>query len=454
MKFQQYSTAAVALIASVVSANPFAAKTTPTNAKAAYHSKLLEKAKVVRKIAENNQQQDAQVDLTQYSLRFEKCQFVKSYSQDLADEGADTVLATQRFVLFRLCPSSNCAKSCNSNYGEYLIDMQTYLQYTTEYRKQEQEEMCNACSQQCYYQANAADGQDANADGQDANADGQDANADGQDANADGQDANADGQDANADNGGGRFLADVASVSVDCSTCVTDCAKIQNMEANFYLDATNFINCQQIKDGNDDGQPLYAGPLCASQGSKIKIGVFTDDDCMIVDSTKDVDNYLTDENGNGMKLSHALLKTTYSTSSCISCSKQVKNGNYYQSENQEVCAELYEDAGKCESVHGFSGLSSSQNQYYDASNQLANEDLVCDFISSLKSGTYSQDGEIVIGGARMYKRGGTSTSGGQKFALTFFIIGTVGLAVYAAMLHSQLTRGGKPSLSTQGGAMA
>jgi hypothetical protein len=423
------------LLASAVTAtNPFAAKTTPTNARAAYHSKLLEKATVLRSLA----QQEADVDLTQYSLRFEKCQFVKSYSQDLADEGADTILATQRFVIFRLCPSSNCAKSCNSNYGEYVIDMQNYLQYTTQFRQQEQEEMCNTCKEQCYYQAdNAAAGDDA------ANA------AAGDDA------ANAEAAGDDAANGA-RFLADVAySSSVDCSTCMTDCSKIENMEANYYLDATNFINCQEIKAADDDGQALYAGPLCASQGSKIKIGVFTDEDCMFVDSSKDVDNYLTDENGNGMKLSHALLKTTYSTSSCISCAKQVQNGNYYQSENQEVCAELYEDAGKCEKTHGFdNGLSSNQNYYYDASNQLANEELVCDYISSLKSGTYSQDGEIVIGGARMYKRGGTSTSGGQKFALTFFIIGTVGLAVYAAMLHSQLTRGGKPSLSTQGGAMA
>ena len=103
-------------------------------------------------------------------------------------------------------------------------------------------------------------------------------------------------------------------------------------------------------------------------------------------------------------------------------------------------------------MHGFVGISSD---YYDeASNQVSNENLVCEFIDSLKSGTYSQDGEIVIGGSKMYTNGGTSTTGGQKFALTFFIIGTVGLAVYAAMLHSQLTKGGKADLSTQGGAMA
>jgi hypothetical protein len=42
----------------------------------------------------------------------------------------------------------------------------------------------------------------------------------------------------------------------------------------------------------------------------------------------------------------------------------------------------------------------------------------------------------------------------QKFSLTFFILGSVGLAGYAAMMHSQLTKGAKADLSRQGGAMA
>jgi len=94
------------------------------------------------------------------------------------------------------------------------------------------------------------------------------------------------------------------------------------------------------------------------------------------------------------------------------------------------------------------------NNYYGYENQLENEETVCDFISSLKSGTYAQDGEIVVGGSSSYHSGTTSTTGGQKFALTFFILGTVGLAVYAAMLHSNLTKSAKSDLSSQGGAMA
>jgi len=103
-------------------------------------------------------------------------------------------------------------------------------------------------------------------------------------------------------------------------------------------------------------------------------------------------------------------------------------------------------------THGFdNGYSNKYNEY---GNQLENEDTVCDFISSLKSGTYAQDGEIVVGGSNSYHSGSTSTTGGQKFALTFFILGTVGLAVYAAMLHSNLTKSAKSDLSSQGGAMA
>lgn len=113
---------------------------------------------------------------------------------------------------------------------------------------------------------------------------------------------------------------------------------------------------------------------------------------------------------------------------------------------------IYEAAAKCEQSHNFEN---GVDKYYaNYQNQVDNEELICEYISSLKSGTYSQDGEIVIGGSPSYSPGGTSTTGGQKFALTFFILGTVGLAVYAAMLHSQLTKGGKADLSTQGGAMA
>jgi len=420
------SMAIALLMATSAAANPFAAKQTPTDAKSAYMSKLMKKAVPTKNSqlrglgGDDGANAEIDVDITGYSLKFIQCQFVKAYSQDLADANADSVLATQRFVIFRLCPSGSCS-SCNTNYGEYAIDMYDYLGYTVEYRQEEQEEMCNTCKEQCYYDAD--------------------------------DQADADAGDDAAEEEAGDDAAErrLASSSLDCDTCLTACQKIENMEANYYVDATNFINCQQIQEDNGYGA-LYAGPTCASQGSKIKIGVFKDEDCMYLDSSKDVDEFLADENGNQVKVSHALLKTVYDESECIDClADKEGDDDAAEDEVKDVCANLYMTAGKCEKKHGFMDGMYDNSDY---SNQVSNEDLVCEFISSLKSGTYSQDGEIVIGGSKMYTNGGTSTTGGQKFALTFFIIGTVGLAVYAAMLHSQLTKGGKADLSAQGGAMA
>jgi hypothetical protein len=435
--------AAFTLLAAVT-ANPFAPKST-NSAKSAYMSKLMRGAtptanSQLRRLDED----EYEVNIAAYSVKFEQCQFVKSYDAELAeDEDSSTVLATKRFVVFRLCPNSGCA-SCNvGNYGEYLVDLDTYLQAAVEYMSDYQEGMCEACDE-----CNAND--DGGAD-------------DGDDA--DGNDGNDGDQDNDGDNDGGderklkKSSRKLASYNVDCDTCYDDCQKIANMEDNGFYDATNFLECDMIYDPEDDNrQAYYAGPICASNGSKIKIGVFTDENCAYLDSTKDVDDYLKNDDGNAMKLSHALLKTTYSDT-CISCKEPADDddenndgGNDAEDADEviELCETLYEASAKCELVHGFDGGYSNYDGY---ENQLANEEVVCDFLTSLKSGTYDEEGEIVVTGAASSSNS-TDTSGGQKLALTFFILGTVGLAGYAAMLHSKLTKGGKTDLSSSGGAMA
>jgi hypothetical protein len=236
--------------------------------------------------------------------------------------------------------------------------------------------------------------------------------------------------------------------------------KIANMEQNGYTDATNFLECQMIYDPDDDGKAaLYAGPMCASGGSKIKIGVFEDENCNIPNLDKDVDDYLMDGNGGTLKLSHALLKNSYS-SDCISCSAVDENANNNGGQNQkdqngdnvlDMCQNLYESAAKCETTNGFANGYSNYNAY---DNQLSQESVVCDFVASLKAGSYDQYGEIVVHGASSSSGGGSQTTGGQKFALTFFVLGTIGLAGYAAVLHSKLTKGGSAGLADSSGALA
>jgi len=403
------------IIGAVQASNPFMAKS-KNNAKSAFASKLVTGARRL-----DDADEEYEVNISGYAVKFEKCQFVKSYDDELAEEeDSETVLATKRFVIFKLCPDSSCS-SCNYNYGEYMIDLETYLESTVQYQQELQEEMCNQCDENCEAE-----------------------------------------EEEEEDNDERRRL------DVDCDSCQDECDKIENMEDNGYIDATEFLECQQIGDGGDDGIELYAGPMCASSGSKIKIGVFEDEDCNIVDNSKNVDDYLINDDGYQMKLSHALLKTVYADT-CISClvveeeeenedEDEDDNNDEEEEEEEEeepevtdMCQALYEGAAKCEKSHEFDG---GYADYDDYANQYSQEEVVCDFINSIESGTYEDNGEISLYGAGSTTNGGSDTTGGQKFALTFFILGSVALAGYAAMLHNKLTKGGKAGLSSQGGAMA
>jgi hypothetical protein len=99
---------------------------------------------------------------------------------------------------------------------------------------------------------------------------------------------------------------------------------------------------------------------------------------------------------------------------------------------------------------GNNGDNNGQNQNGYYYNQQKNEEAVCNYMQNVKSGIYDMTGEISISGGRSVAAGGSSTTGGQKFALTFFALGTAVMAGYAAMLHSQLVKGSKASLSGQG----
>jgi hypothetical protein len=417
--------------------NPFAPKVSANNAESAYTAKLVRGAKVMRSLEgeqqdnqnynyQQNQQAEGEIDLTNYSIKFEKCQFVKEFAGEEDGGGEDgNFLNLKRFVIFRLCPNNSCG-SCNYDFGEYLIDLETYLQATTEFVEQKQEAMCETCNE-CYEQAYNNDG----------------------------------------NNDGGNNENYYKCQNVDTSSCYEECQNIENMEENGYLDASEFIECQALENqnGNNNGMQYYAGAMSASSGSRIKIGVFTDEQCSILAENMDVESMLYGDNG-AMKLSYHKIKSVFPESECVaSCvqeqeddGNQDNNNGYQQKETAEVCQNLYEAAGKCESIHGFSAMKQYNyggNGNYNAySNQVRNEEAVCNYMSNVASGIYDMSGEIQISGGRSITGGGSATTGGQKFALTFFILGSIGLAGYAAMLHQQLTKGAKSNLAQQGGAMA
>merc|ERR1712151_1036238 len=154
MIFRVSSLALVAIVV-VSSSKSFAERILSASSNYAYMNRLMQSSHPT----ENSQlrhldQNGNEVDISSYSLKFQKCQFVKAYDDELAEnEDAETVLATKHFVVFRLCPSNSC-DSCNYGYGEYLIDMEEYLEATIEYAKDKQEEKCDQCEEECdgYYE--------------------------------------------------------------------------------------------------------------------------------------------------------------------------------------------------------------------------------------------------------------------------------------------------------------
>jgi len=415
------SLATAATIASAAkTSNPFAPKTTRNTPRSSYIGSLLAKATpTANSQLRRLDDADQEIDISSYSIKFEKCQYIKQYADEM-NENIDSVLETKRFVIFRLCPDNSCS-SCNANYGEYLVDMETYLESTLQDKQEEQENYCNAC-EECEADDDAA-------------------------------------------NDGGRALRRKLW-NVDCSSCYAQCQNIENMEENGYVDAADYLNCEKVYENENSGVAYYAGAICSNYGTRIKVGLFTDEDCSVFDENAAIDQYLKNDNGYNVKLSYHLLKKTFPSDDCVaSCTKVNENADNNGDDDQaddaeveisEVCENLYEAAGKCENPHGFaSGVDYSNSEYYDV--QTANEELVCDYITSISSGTYSETGEVVIeGGTRTVLASGYQTTGGQKFALTFFVIGTVGLTAYAALLYQKINkRGRRADLAEQGdGAMA
>lgn len=313
-------------------------------------------------------------DLSQYSIKFEKCQTTKQYNG--ANNDASTILSTKRFVLFRLCPDDSC-----SNYGEYIVDMDTYLQVTIPQIEADQEQYCNTC--------NACAAQD--------------------------------------------YVDDDGCNALDLDTCYGTCMNIAKMESNGYVDAAEYIQCGKVYENQNTGVMYYAGAMCSSAGSKIKIGLFADKYCTKLADVDSIDHYIKNNGGYNVKLSYHLLKQTFSAAD---------GGNfvancYEDGVVSEMCQNLYEVAGKCESTHGFVGMANDDENY---SNQLLNENQVCEFISNIRAGHYDQSGEIVLTGMSTYSLSRANLSDSQTFALAFFVVGTAGLALYAFYLRQKIVR--------------
>ena len=117
-----------------------------------------------------------------------------------------------------------------------------------------------------------------------------------------------------------------------------------NMQYDDAFKVDEYTECREYEQENDDANqndqayPYYIGPACTEDGADVKLELFYDETCSSVPegvTFSDISNGWTLPFGTG-----GLIST-----SCQSCMEYNDDGEY---ELKEMCQELYQDSGKCE----------------------------------------------------------------------------------------------------------
>mmetsp|Transcript_14429 Transcript_14429/g.21637 ORF Transcript_14429/g.21637 Transcript_14429/m.21637 type:complete len:379 (+) Transcript_14429:326-1462(+) len=327
---------------------------------------------------------DDEVDTTWisgYALKFQGCHHISQWNAE-ADGDEDVRIETKRLARFRLCPVDSCSKNsgagCSGKYGDYIVDMDTFLATYMENKEEAQEEACedygqNTCD--CYY----SDDEEGCMQTCYANA----------------------GMTECYDQDEGEYYG-----------------QAKQIEVADYLECTQYGGGRRLdeNDGDGDGDAAYyVGPYCSDQGGKIVLGMFTDDTC-----TEFADDYggrSTFESMTGTSLPYS--STSIVDSDCYSCAGETeKNDNgYYETETKEACGDLYDVAGKCESY--LSGEVSDVNES------------ACTYMQGIK---ITRKNGIIISGMATKNKVASVFIG--MFSVSFVLLGS-----YVYYLKTKLDRG-------------
>ena len=261
------------------------------------------------------------LDLSQYALKYVGCQNIKSFSDDLAeDSSATSVLALSKFVIFRFCQADLCSSyskyGCSENYGEYLIDLETYLLTMAEYHYSRYKQYCTTCMSCMSGQSRWLD--DVNTT----------------DDSILNETVSSTNDTATTDT--------TTTISCDydsaCENYKAACSNFKNSSITY----ENYFTCTAFSVANN---VAYLGPHCSKDGKTIQIGIFNDADC--AEYIGDVVNLQTFTgmtfNSNGLSF--------YDNGNCISCVDKDVYDLYEDGSTgdgvYDLCTALYDTGGKC-----------------------------------------------------------------------------------------------------------
>eukprot|EP00559_Dactyliosolen_fragilissimus_P006312 CAMPEP_0184854704 /NCGR_PEP_ID=MMETSP0580-20130426/78_1 /TAXON_ID=1118495 /ORGANISM="Dactyliosolen fragilissimus" /LENGTH=371 /DNA_ID=CAMNT_0027349007 /DNA_START=78 /DNA_END=1193 /DNA_ORIENTATION=- len=340
-------------------------------------------------LSEARRVEEAEEDFTWvsgFSIKFQGCHHVSQWN-DEADGEEDVKVQTKRLVRFRLCPVGTCsdesAGGCSSGYGDYIIDMNVFIEAYMENKREVEEYTCE------YYRENMCDCEDG--------------------------DDKDDGFDPDV-------CESACYESYGLDYCIEeepadDDGAIEMIEAEEYMECANIDFPDERRRRAEEAEEVeyFLGPYCASSGGKIYLGLFTDDTC-----TTFADEY----GGKNLFASMAGYSLPYSAESligpeCASCmepkdvDEQNQNDVADEDEVKEYCLEIYKAAGKCE-----------KDLYY-SSNQNA-----CVYMKGIK---ITRSNGVIIAGASNKNKVASAFTG--IFAVSFVLLGA-----YVYYLKTKLDR--------------
>jgi len=262
---------------------------------------------------------DEQMDysyVANYSIKFQGCDSVTQWNMGEDDDNGVRIKKVN-FARFRLCPIDSCSDDnkvgCTSEYGDYIVDLNTFVQSYLEDKQQTEEYNCE------YLQENSCGCDNDNVDDED-----------------------------------GCLNTCYANAGMDY--CIEDEDQGEQFQAQDYAQCAQF-EYEQNDDGNqrrleeaEEEVQYFIGAYCASDDGDVRLGFFSDDTCTQESSTSYYS--LT-----GSTLPYA--DESIVSTNCVSC-KAVDNdanqddnyGGDAEDQVKEMCEEVYMYAGKCESYMG------------------------------------------------------------------------------------------------------
>jgi hypothetical protein len=326
--------------------------------------------------------------ITKYSIKFQGCHHISQWN-DQAKEADDVRILTKRLARFRLCPSDSCANEkstgCKSKYGDYIVDMNTFVSSYLQAMVTDKETICKSTKQDCEQSC-------ANADD-------------------DGVQAKNGNNDQNGNGINEESCLYQCYDAYDATSCLF-ADQYQNFDPSTYSSCAQYKFVHRNRGRRLEESPyttygytadsvFYLGPYCAEQGGEIHLGLFTDDSCTAFATEGD-------------KLFYALMgyELPYSNDSlvstrCLKCSASDET-------TKQVCTDVYALSGKCETKMSISYPNESS----------------CDYIEGIK--IVRQDGSIRSSTTRKSKT--------AAVAIGVFMTLSVLLAGYVYYLRTKLTR--------------